>query len=1345
MALGILKIKLVAEIWEFIKRFRIAKVTILSFSKIASAAIEIVNTKLGKMGLIAAGVFAAMAAGALLLRSQLKPAIELQKDMANVATLLRDEAGQAFSFVNKWVKTFTQNVINLSAEFGETAAATAKGLYDILSATIPASDALNVLIVSMRAARAGLTSTATATKAIISVLMAYNMSFDQAAKVSDVFFATIRRGVTTFKELAPVIGRATATAAAAGVSFEELMAAVTTMTRAGLDTGVAITSINQTLLQFFRPTEDAVKAAARLGLNLDLTTLQTEGLVSVMEKLSDLLPQQVGQMFRQMRALRGVNALIQQVSGFAEDYNVMLHAAGETQAAFEKQAKAMAFSLDRLKQNFNALRTQAALPWLGTVKRLVEGLNSLMGVLRKITPAVAQFSGDLLFAGAAAAGLTAAVTLTIAILKTLGIAFAPFLLLVAKFALIAAAIFVVVKALISLEKELQLLSGALDVFYRTITLGIAGLEDVTAAVKLLGNSFKWLLRQIGLVREEWSELAASRELASALKALTEEVDNSVKPTDELRDRWQSVIESLQRGAPMTLEVKKALDDLGATLKNTPVYTDATKEGLLELIDAVGEVGRVTPGTKARIAEISAELAAGKKSGSDYVQMWVRLLDGISEGDMLTDNFRKSLVSMYTELSNSKDVSAGLKQQISELVSELLNTANVSDVVRAKMREMQRAFNEGRATTARLKASFEILGMDMPQHLAAIAKEADWAFNTIWRDGGYSAEKLSKIWVEGFVPKLMNAFGKIPEKYRALTLRMTGYTLEMIQALSTLDVDMPSKLQKEARAAAAALLILIQENRRLPEDARLSAKVIGDAWEEVVEKIERAFGRVPPEFNALAQEIASISAATLNNFRALGEEPLDILRTKADSMLKAFEALYNLRASGELNIDESQIRDLWEGVRKAIEEAYGAFPEELLDRIRELQELSSKVMGSPKLVADMRQQFAELAVQLEVEMDKLPPAAQEMWRKMVLIPEIEQQAALNTWKDFIDRIEEGMTVKEWETYKRLKPMIKGWERAFKDIRNLEDVSAEDRSKAFTKLLSQIEVAGGKYTDVWRRVYSALQLVNESQVRSFEEIVKDVSVEIRRELSNAFVDLYEELFEQSRKSLTLVQMEADERKRSLRDQLVEGKVTTARYYQELAELDRQYTEEKKKYMNSFQKFYVTIWDGMKKYWIKLLSEMLAEWITQQLKMMAMSLKRAIVEIAADSAAAKTGAVKSAAGIPFPLNLVAIGAAVAAVTAILASVTKFAAGGIVTKPMLGIIGEAGPEAIIPLGHPSARGLGGARSITVHYNDQFVFEGPSMVDDQEGWDRIYRDKVLPAKRRNLEELRDIAGESVE
>jgi len=46
--------------------------------------------------------------------------------------------------------------------------------------------------------------------------------------------------------------------------------------------------------------------------------------------------------------------------------------------------------------------------------------------------------------------------------------------------------------------------------------------------------------------------------------------------------------------------------------------------------------------------------------------------------------------------------------------------------------------------------------------------------------------------------------------------------------------------------------------------------------------------------------------------------------------------------------------------------------------------------------------------------------------------------------------------------------------------------------------------------------------------------------------------------------------------------------------------------------------------------------------------------------------------------------------------ASVSAFAKGGIVTGPVLGMIGEAGPEAIIPLN--KARGLGGTYNITVN-----------------------------------------------
>ena len=68
---------------------------------------------------------------------------------------------------------------------------------------------------------------------------------------------------------------------------------------------------------------------------------------------------------------------------------------------------------------------------------------------------------------------------------------------------------------------------------------------------------------------------------------------------------------------------------------------------------------------------------------------------------------------------------------------------------------------------------------------------------------------------------------------------------------------------------------------------------------------------------------------------------------------------------------------------------------------------------------------------------------------------------------------------------------------------------------------------------------------------------------------------------------------------------------------------------------------------------------------------------------SAAAAEGASKAMsayAGIPFagiPLGLAAVAAIIAAVQ----SVPKFAEGGIVTSATLGVFGEAGPEAVMPL----------------------------------------------------------------
>ncbi len=115
-----------------------------------------------------------------------KAAASFEEEMANVSTMLDQP--------EKHMKRLTRGVRDMSIQFGEGTDTLAKGLYDILSASIPAEKALYVLSVSAKAARAGLTDTGVAADAITTVLNAYGMSAEKAGDVSDWLFSIVKKG-----------------------------------------------------------------------------------------------------------------------------------------------------------------------------------------------------------------------------------------------------------------------------------------------------------------------------------------------------------------------------------------------------------------------------------------------------------------------------------------------------------------------------------------------------------------------------------------------------------------------------------------------------------------------------------------------------------------------------------------------------------------------------------------------------------------------------------------------------------------------------------------------------------------------------------------------------------------------------------------------------------------------------------------------------------------------------------------------------------------------------------------------------------------------------------------------
>jgi len=340
---------------------------------------------------------------------------DFERQMANVSTML--DKPQAH------MDNFRKAIRQMAVQFGESTETLAGGLYDILSASIAPAKALDVLAVAVKAAKGGMTDTKTAADAITTVLNTYSLSADRAADVSDLLFSIVKRGKTTFAQLAPSIGNVATIAASAGVSFEELGAALAVMTRSGIQTDNAITALNAIISSFLKPTAEGVTYARQLGFELSSTTIQAEGLAGVFRRIADLPPDAISRLFPNIRALKGVLPALKNLAGFTEDMEVMAKRSGAATAAYKKMSGTLDESFKRIKQTgllvLSVIGESLAEPIKKASQRIVKlgrAIADLLSKNRDLVVTIAKVAAIVAMAG------VAFVTLGLTI-KTLAVAF----------------------------------------------------------------------------------------------------------------------------------------------------------------------------------------------------------------------------------------------------------------------------------------------------------------------------------------------------------------------------------------------------------------------------------------------------------------------------------------------------------------------------------------------------------------------------------------------------------------------------------------------------------------------------------------------------------------------------------------------------------------------------------------------------------------------------------------------------------------------------------------------------------------------------------------------------------
>lgn len=155
--------------------------------------------------------------------------------MAKVNTLANAGDG-----ISKW----GEDIKNYAAALGVSATDFAEGVYQAMSASVAADDAIEFTAQMTKLAIGGFTDSATAVDVVTTALNAYGLEAEATSHIMDDLIATQNLGKTSVAELASAMGKVIPTAAAYGVDIDNLAAAYSELTAKGVKTKIATTQMN---------------------------------------------------------------------------------------------------------------------------------------------------------------------------------------------------------------------------------------------------------------------------------------------------------------------------------------------------------------------------------------------------------------------------------------------------------------------------------------------------------------------------------------------------------------------------------------------------------------------------------------------------------------------------------------------------------------------------------------------------------------------------------------------------------------------------------------------------------------------------------------------------------------------------------------------------------------------------------------------------------------------------------------------------------------------------------------------------------------------------------------------
>lgn len=284
------------------------------------------------------------------------------------------------------LSSFRQDVLNYANGSVKSISDINAALYTAVQAGVEYGDSIDFIRKSEELAVANKANLNTTVDLLTATMNAYGMKMTDLAHINDVYFTSTLIGKQTIDELGASMGQVVTIAANSGVSFEELSAAVATMTAKGIETSTAITALRGVITTFTNPSEEARKAAAALGIDLSYASLHSQGLAGalndVMVKTGGSTEKMIG-LFTEMRAMTGVTALAGDgMKFFNEALSKINDSAGSAEAAYQKMVGTFSNQAQMLKNQATTLLVELGTQLEPIATNIGSGISTLISGIK---------------------------------------------------------------------------------------------------------------------------------------------------------------------------------------------------------------------------------------------------------------------------------------------------------------------------------------------------------------------------------------------------------------------------------------------------------------------------------------------------------------------------------------------------------------------------------------------------------------------------------------------------------------------------------------------------------------------------------------------------------------------------------------------------------------------------------------------------------------------------------------------------------------------------------------------------------------------------------------------------